>query len=647
VFSFSRPLSMRTENSYRRDVDGLRAIAVIGVVMYHVFPSVLPGGFTGVDIFFVISGFLISGIIWDRLADRKFSFVEFYARRIRRIFPALALVLFSTLFVGVLVLYPDERARLGKHVLSGAFFASNFVLWGEGGYFDIASEYKPLLHLWSLSIEEQFYLVWPFLLFIGHLARVPFPVWAGALMVMSFSINLRSVDQNSALAFFNPLARAWELLIGALISYQVRTRGFLRGAVGNISSVVGLALLLMSLGLFERASPYPSWRALVPVIGSAIILWCSPSVLCNRIALSSRMLVMVGLISYPLYLWHWPIFSLFCLKFMGAVPPSVGVGIVFGSLILATITYCFVEIPIRERRSGAKLAIVLSLSVFSVGALGSVVWRSGGFLPYLDLHANATYLREARSLDDWLREVRVDSCHIMSHSVALHPPHCVEQARPLLALWGDSFGAALYPGLHDLTTASSFGLAQLTSSSCPPLPRVRSDRPNCDQINVNIVAKLKELRPQAIVLSAAWLSSRYSMDNLGILDRLREQLMLLRATLPTTRLVVVGPIPRWGRPMRDILTDLASNSSQSLPRYIPLPVSEDTIRARKLEPEMRAVTESLGGRYVSAFEVFCQGEECLTRVSDSIDGLVSVDHDGHLNPKAASLIVARVKNALL
>lgn len=204
---------------YRPDIDGLRAIAVLSVVAFHAFPSLLPGGFVGVDVFFVISGFLISSIILAGLDSGRFSFLEFYARRIRRIFPALSLVLLSALCLGLITMFADEYQRLGKHVLGGAGFFSNFVLWKESGYFDVAVETKPLLHLWSLGIEEQFYIIWPLLLWLSWRQCYHPLIMISLLVLMSFMLNITGVRKDIVATFYLPHARFWELLVGAGLAW--------------------------------------------------------------------------------------------------------------------------------------------------------------------------------------------------------------------------------------------------------------------------------------------------------------------------------------------------------------------------------------------------------------------------------------------
>jgi peptidoglycan/LPS O-acetylase OafA/YrhL len=211
---------------YRPDIDGLRAIAVLSVVAFHAFPLRMKGGFIGVDVFFVISGFLISTIIFENLGKGTFSFTEFYARRVKRIFPALAVVLGACLIFGWLALLPDELNQLGKHIAAGAGFVSNLVLWGEAGYFDNAAETKPLLHLWSLGIEEQFYIVWPLLVWLAWKRKFNFLVLAAFLAFVSFALNIKGIKQDHIAAFYSPLTRFWELLCGALLARY----SFLKGS---------------------------------------------------------------------------------------------------------------------------------------------------------------------------------------------------------------------------------------------------------------------------------------------------------------------------------------------------------------------------------------------------------------------------------
>ena len=336
--------------AYRPDIDGLRAVAVLSVMIFHIFPEWLPGGFIGVDVFFVISGYLITSILLTEVVQTgSINFPAFYGRRILRIFPALGIVLLASLLAGWFVLFADEYKMLGKHVAAGASFIANFAYWSEAGYFDVRSEAKPLLHLWSLGIEEQFYIIWPFglwlLLKAGKTARLT--IWT--LVLLSFTGSVVWVWLDRTAAFYNPLFRVWELLAGALIA--IGGDRILPGArllIHPLASAVGLCLIGVGSILLNKQIPFPGLAALLPVMGAmAVIASASEEGRCKRV-LSSPIMVGIGKISYPLYLWHWPLLA-FSFVLVGARPGvEVRAGIVVIALLLATLTYWCVERPVRK-----------------------------------------------------------------------------------------------------------------------------------------------------------------------------------------------------------------------------------------------------------------------------------------------------------
>jgi peptidoglycan/LPS O-acetylase OafA/YrhL len=301
--------------NYRPDIDGLRAIAVLGVVLYHLSPITLPGGFLGVDIFFVISGYLISRIVFREMAEGVFSFSAFYARRIRRLFPALAVVLAATIGFGAFSLFANEYERLAKHVSSTILFLLNFRLMGEAGYFDISSDTKPLLHLWSLSVEEQFYLIWPVLLVVSHKIRFHAGWMSVVLIVASFAFALHFSTRNLDALYFHPLARFWELLIGATLAWahhqghSSRVVGYLSyGFCRDVCSIVGILIIAGAFLFWNETTIHPGGLTILPVLGATMLIASGSAAIVNRL-LALKPLVWIGLISYPLYLWHWPILS--------------------------------------------------------------------------------------------------------------------------------------------------------------------------------------------------------------------------------------------------------------------------------------------------------------------------------------------------
>lgn len=368
-------------SDYRPDVDGLRALAVLSVLLFHAFPGALPGGFAGVDVFFVISGYLISDLILRDCEAGRFSLRQFYARRVRRIFPALLLVMAVFLGWGWLVLTAGEYEQLGRHVAAGAAFLGNFMFWREAGYFDNAADTKPMLHLWSLAIEEQFYLVWPLLL---PLAWRRGRIGLGLLMLLalggSFAASVWLADHDTVAGFYAPWSRAWELAAGASLALAQR-RGWVRGAFWQmIAQPLGLILLALSLGLIRPAWPWPGAWALGPVIASVLLLGSGRAAQPDhRPWLAHPLWVGVGLISYPLYLWHWPLLSMARVLYSQTPPAGVRALLLLAAAALAWLTFRFIERPVRfgpRRRATVGILCGLMLAML---LLGHVINRQRGW----------------------------------------------------------------------------------------------------------------------------------------------------------------------------------------------------------------------------------------------------------------------------
>jgi len=374
--------------AYRRDIDGLRAVAVLAVVLFHAFPAVLRGGFIGVDVFFVISGFLITGILLRELESGQFSFAHFYARRVKRIFPALVLVMAVCLAFGWLALFPDEYRQLGKHVAGGAGFAANFVYWAQVDYFDTAAETKPLLHLWSLGIEEQFYIAWPVVLLLVWKVKPRLSAvlaTAALLALVSFALNLGTIQGNATAAFYNPASRAWELLLGAMLAClhagNAAAAGRPRRLPPNLLAWTGVLLLAAGLALVTRKSQFPGWWALLPALGAACLIGAGPQAWFNRVLLSNRVMVWVGLISYPLYLWHWPLLSFAQIIESREPAPLLRAGAVLLAVLLAWLTFQVVERPLRSNRSpraGRTAIAALCALMLACAATGAYVYKQDG-----------------------------------------------------------------------------------------------------------------------------------------------------------------------------------------------------------------------------------------------------------------------------
>lgn len=386
-----------THPKYRPDIDGLRAIAVLSVVAFHAFPNWLKGGFIGVDIFFVISGFLISTIIFENLERGSFSFTEFYSRRIRRIFPALILVIVATLAFGWLVLTSEELNQLGKHVAAGAGFISNIILWGEAGYFDNSAETKPLLHLWSLGIEEQFYIIWPFILFLAWKRNFNLLVFTITAIIVSFCFNFKQINEDPVATFYSPHTRFWELLSGSMLAWffvyksniisilktnayslninylkmkiNIESKNF-----SNVISFIGTLFLAYGLLNITKDLAFPGLWAIIPVVGALLIILAGQQAWINRKILSNKVLVWFGLISFPLYLWHWPILTYLRLIENETPHRDERILAVLLSIVLAWLTVKFIEKPLRFGKSGNKTKVtILSILMILIGLAGLLV----------------------------------------------------------------------------------------------------------------------------------------------------------------------------------------------------------------------------------------------------------------------------------
>jgi peptidoglycan/LPS O-acetylase OafA/YrhL len=459
---------------YRPDVDGLRAVGVLSVLAFHAFPRLVSGGFVGVDVFFVISGYLISGIIFRSLGSGSFSFMEFYARRVRRIFPSLIVVLLAALGLGWWILYDDEFRQLWSHVAGGAAFVANIVEWREAGYFDALTAEKPLLHLWSLGVEEQFYFVWPLMLWAAWKLRskLVFPVILVGLF--SFALNIWIVRFNATAAFYSPVTRFWELSAGSFLAVASLPQ-YRSNLLRETSAICGALLIIAALIALSPTNEYPGWRALMPTIGTCLLITAGPKSFVSRIALANPLVVWFGLISYPLYLWHWPLLSFASIVYGGMPPVTIRLSIVGVSIALAWLTYRFVEKPIRRPPLGRSAPIALSagLGVIFAIALCGYVFRggllpAGNLSPLPGLSISADSLRNAHDLPPAF------SCMPKLKALRVIADRCASNSNdPRVVVMGDSHAGHLYPGL----IGSDLPLEVIWNAGCPPvaeLPLIHS-----------------------------------------------------------------------------------------------------------------------------------------------------------------------------
>ena len=455
---------------YRKDIDGLRAIAVLSVLIFHVSPSHLPGGFLGVDIFFVISGYLISLILFQEQSSGSFSYTRFYARRIRRLFPALTIILFATLLFGSFALFADEYKQLGKHAFSAIVFLLNFRLMNEAGYFDIVSDAKPLLHLWSLSVEEQFYLAWPIILVLSRRLCLPLSAMISLCIVLSIGFSFYLATQNLDALFYHPLARFWELLFGAGLAYWHHQRGvdalpsILEGFWGRqLLSLSALSALVAAMFFVDDKSPHPGTGSFIPLAATMLLIASGNGAIGNRF-LALAPLVSIGLISYPLYLWHWPLLSYLRIMEGGAPANSLLLAAAIISIVFAGLTYRFIEKPLRNLCNTGPKLVGLGIVMVSLLIVSQVIVAKDGASGRPSLR----YVNEMEA--QMVRESRQDDLCLNLFPEGHAPVYCRMQAKsgPMIAIIGDSHAHVLFPGVAELAGQKGYGTLLLANSSCPP-----------------------------------------------------------------------------------------------------------------------------------------------------------------------------------
>jgi peptidoglycan/LPS O-acetylase OafA/YrhL len=537
---------------YRPDIDGLRAIAVLSVVAFHAFPSWVRGGFIGVDVFFVISGYLISTIIFENLDKGTFSFSEFYSRRIRRIFPALLLVLIACFAFGWFALLADEYKQLGKHIAAGAGFISNFILWNEAGYFDNSAETKPLLHLWSLGIEEQFYIVWPLLLWFAWKRKFNLLTITVVVAVATFILNLKGVKQDMVATFYSTQTRFWELLSGSLLAwftlykkdtftgiksksdvwlscivYSEKREGDGK-TLANVLSFVGLFLFLYGFWRINKELSFPGKWALVPVLGAVLIITAGSKAWVNRTILSNKVAVWFGLISFPLYLWHWPTLS-FARIVESEVPSrNIRIAAVVLSIALAWLTYKLVERPLRFGNYSKVKVTALVILMTIVGYVGYNTYERDGLrfresTQRIELQSNDLINNSIRKTSGWY-------CDKFTGGYCRY-----SDEKPSVVVIGDSHAEAIFMnGLKQHYESKGKSIALLGSGGCPPLIDVISkdnkgiDSRNCLKFITENFSRILDDKGVPDVILTSRVPMYISSDGFGDVEKYGEWVLHFR-----------------------------------------------------------------------------------------------------------------------
>jgi peptidoglycan/LPS O-acetylase OafA/YrhL len=609
---------------YRADIDGLRALAVIPVVLFHGHVPALRGGFVGVDVFFIISGFLICSVIGHELRNGSFSILRFYERRCRRILPALFAMFVATSLLALVVLMPPDLASFGRSLLSSVLFGSNIFFWKTSGYFDGMAEFKPLLHTWSLSVEEQFYLIVPYVLmatavwFRRRYVLVLLPLALG-----SFALSIWAVSHAPSAAFYMLPTRFWELMLGGLVGLGASTgpeRRWLREGL----AALGLAAIVLAIVSYTDMTPFPGLTALLPCAGAALIIYAGigGSSAVGRL-LSLRPCVFVGKISYSLYLWHWPLFSLYRYQVGRELSALESATIIALSFVLSVLSWRYVEQPFRQPervlgrrvifRGAALGALGTAMFAGTAMATGGLPARVPGFR-IVDVPGEAEYdaggegdcfLGDPQTAADWGGE----RCFI------------TRGQGPTVLLWGDSFAAHYVPGIKRQAARVRADILQYNLSACPPVFGFDSmSNPPCRDFNERVFDVIERYGVRGVIVSGRWdyaLRRHVTPEQVGsTMERLRDA---------GVEVYVLGQSPLFGNQVQTLFAQAGGTSEQ------PTAWGQVTF-APDLNARLQAAMPS-GVTFIDPLASMCELPACQYRR----DGEFLLWDEGHLSAYGSSL----------
>jgi len=506
------------KGAYRREIDGMRGLAVLAVVLFHADVPGFAGGFVGVDVFLVISGYLITAVIQREMDAGTFTLAAFYERRVRRIMPALLAMLAASAIAAWMLLPADFKA-FGASLVAISAFASNFLFARENGYFSLLDAPRPLLHSWSLAVEEQFYLLFPLLLLIVRRAGTRGTQVALAIAaLLSFGYSLWATQAEPAQAFYSPASRAWEFLAGGVLACSAARRP-VKSVIGDIAAMLGLALLGLALWRLRPDLPFPGYNALLPVLGTTLVL-LGTAAQGSRVAraLQLRPFVATGLISYSLYLWHWPMIvfgGYYVLDERALLIVRLAMAVL--AFPVAWASWRFVELPFRRPR------LLLSRSaLFASAAILSLALASYGAMAFATKGLPSRFSQLVQRISDRgdAPDYGCTDLPIASLSTAAQCWIGDARVRPSFVLWGDSHAAVYVPELRRLARAYGTSGYEITALGCPPLlvpqlgeTRLQSGKDpamrralwaKCNRRNRQAANFIREARPRAVILAAHW-----------------------------------------------------------------------------------------------------------------------------------------------
>lgn len=608
----------------------MRAVAVLSVLFFHAGLPPFSGGFVGVDVFFVISGFLITGIIQSEITKGSFTIAGFYERRIRRIFPALLFTIALTVAGAVALFSATELERFFESLAWLAIFASNVYFMDNSGYFDGAAEENAILQTWSLAIEEQFYVVFPLLLLALNRQKYVSPRNVLAVIAaLSLAHSIFIVDRDARTAFFSTPGRAWELLLGSLIALGALP-ALTEERARNIVAALGAVAIAASVVLLTNDTPFPGLYAVPACAGTAAVIWANSqgATFVGR-SLSQPAMVLIGLVSYSLYLLHWPLLTFAKYAKQDELLLAEALGVLAVAFALAWLSWRYIETPLRRPKRRAPQRAVLAagastMVVLAAGAFAASAWWAGEHSvadqqterERQRMLAEPCMLRDTQTFAEWPAE----RCTIRGGD-------------EVVAVWGDSFAAHYFDAFRADAKRRGHTLMLLAESSCPPIPNLEvPNRTGCKRFNQGALAHLLAQRPSVLIVSADWMiyekKKSVAESFVGKLDLLSQTLAKLDQA--GIKIVVIGPSPVFSAPVPRIAASDASDRAKA--SY-----------SRVFDNFFEGLKSAGTIRYVPAYKAFCnEALYCAIRE----DGELLFWDNGHVTVRGSERVVSMIQTSL-
>ncbi len=639
--------------NYRKEIDGIRALAVISVILFHAGFSTFSGGFFGVDIFFVISGYLITKVIVEELENGAFSLLNFYERRIRRIIPALSFVMLCTLPFAWLWMMPQDLKEFSQSLVSTPLFLSNFLFYLTSDYFSTSSEFIPLIHTWSLAVEEQYYILFPlFLMFIWKLGKKWSIFLLSIIAITSFLIAKNNSLTKPLYAFYMLQSRAFEILIGAIIALLIKNKEELfykesptrivviyqkyKSIIYQSLSIAGLAMMIYAILFFDKNNQNPTLFALITAIGTGLVLAFATNKNFIGKFLSHKILVGIGLISYSAYLWHQPLFAFARVK---AIDNNLSqIFLIFLSLssfLLAFFSWKYIENPFRNKSKITRKAIFILSFLFSflLISIGLIIFENHGFKNRLN--SEQQKIISFQNDDKLRKDLREYICYLqLENTFHDFKPECYSnKTNNAYLIWGDSLAGSSYIGLKKVHEDT----LQLTASSCHPIiDKNFPGRPNCYNINNFVKEKISKLKLKKIFLQASWI---LNSDQKNLVQNLAKTIEFIKTASPQSQIIIIGSLPIWEKDLPKLI--LRKNLTLNGEKYITVPNYK---KLKEIDEKLKTLERFENVKFISALDQMCIEDKCLAIIKYNEEYWVTSPDFHHLNEASSIFLFNKIKN---